>query len=571
MPTISIDRKDFQALLGPLSPTPQLTNADIESWLQLVKGELKDHDQETGELRIELQDSNRPDLWSCEGIARQIRTKLTGTPPGYPFFHGKSRSTPRLTVSPDLHKVRPYVAACTAVGYEVTAAGLAQLIQVQEKLADIFGHKRRTVSIGLYRLAAIVFPLTYTLVKPDEIRFTPLGFDEKMTPQEILSVHPKGLEYASILAGHDRVPLLLDTEGHVLSMPPIINSREIGELRIGDRELLVEVTGTDLRMVLLTLNIMAVNLADRGAVIDAIDIAYPYETEFGKTVRTPHNFGKPRSVPMKMIESALGQAFDAEELRAALVSYGYETTVSRDKVSVTLPPYRNDVMHPVDVAEDVAISRGYGSFVPIMPSEFTVGGLSRLEQVSDRMRDLMVGFGFQEMMSNLLSSRVELVDRMRLQGTPWGQVVEVDNAMAQTYSTLRQSIIPSLLRVESISTRSFYPHRLFEVGEIAIPDATHDLGSRTCLSLGAAIAHAAANFSEIHSTLDLLLYYLGVSYTLEPVSHPSFLDGRAGQIFVNDQAIGVIGEAHPEVLEQWQVTMPTVAFELAIDRLIEKR
>ncbi|HTK88169.1 MAG TPA: phenylalanine--tRNA ligase subunit beta [Nitrospiraceae bacterium] len=569
MPTISIDRKDFLALLGPLAEDHPITNEQIELWLQLVKGELKDHNSETGELRIELQDSNRPDLWSCEGIARQIRIKLTGALSEYSFFHTKSRPVRRLTVAPDLQTVRPYVAACTAVGYEVTAAGLAQLIQVQEKLADIFGHKRRTVSIGLYRLSAIAFPIAYTLVKPDEVRFTPLGFDEKMTPQEILAVHPKGLEYGSILTGHDRLPLLLDTEGHVLSLPPIINSRELGEIRVGDRELLVEVTGTDLRMVLLTLNIMAVNLADRNAAIEAVDIEYPYETEFGKTVRTPYNFSKSRTLPMKSIESALGQRLDAEEIRAALVSYGFETTISRDTVTVTLPPYRNDVMHPVDVAEDVAISRGYGSFVPIMPSEFTVGGLSRLEQASDRIRNLMVGFGFQEMMSNLLSSRLELIDRMRMSGTPWGNVVEVENPMAQTYSTLRQSIVPSLLRVESVSTRSFYPHRLFEVGEVAIPDTTHDLGSRTVLSLGAMIAHAAANFSEIHSSLDLLLYYLGAAYTLEPVNHPSFLDGRVGQIVLNGQPIGVIGELHPEVLEQWQVTMPTVAFELAIDSLIE--
>jgi phenylalanyl-tRNA synthetase beta chain len=565
MPTISIDRKDFEGLLALDRP---LADDQIESWLQLVKGELKDHDGETGELRVELQDSNRPDLWSCEGIARQIRTKLTGSPPTYQFFRSKTRPGRRITVAPDLQRVRPYVAACTAVGYEVTATGLAQLIQVQEKLADIFGHKRRTVSIGLYRLPAIAFPIAYTLVKPDEVRFTPLGFDEKMTPREILAVHPKGLEYGSILAGYDRVPLLLDTEGQVLSLPPIINSREIGEIRVGDQELLVEVTGSDLPMVLLTLNIMAVNLADRGATVDAVDVVYPYETTFGKTIRTPYDFGKPRSLPLQLIESALGQALDADDIQTALVSYGYEATSSRDKASVKLPPYRNDVMHPVDVAEDVAISRGYGSFLPVMPSAFTVGGLSRWEHLSDRIRDLMIGFGFQEMMSNLLSSRLELIDRMRVTGTPWGQVVEVENAMAQTYSTLRQSIIPSLLRVESVSTRSFYPHRLFEVGEVAIPDRAHDLGSQTILSLGTVIAHATANFSEIHSALDLLLYYLDMSYKLEPVNHPSFLDGRAGQIVSNDQPIGVIGELHPEVLEQWQVTMPTVAFELAVDRLL---
>ena len=495
MPTISIDRQDFEGLLGSSLPRP-LTTEQIELWLQLVKGELKDHDQETGELRIELQDSNRPDLWSCEGIARQIRTKVSGARSTYSFFRSKARPSHRLLVAPDLERVRPYVAACTAVGYEVTAAGLTQLIQVQEKLADIYGRKRQTVSIGLYRLAEIVFPINYALVKPDVARFTPLGFDEKMTPQEILAVHPKGLEYGSILAGCERVPLLLDTEGQVLSLPPIINSREIGEIHVGDRALLVEVTGTDLPMVLLSLNIMAVNLADRGAEIGAVEIVYPYETEFGKTIRTPYDFGKTRSIPIKTIASALGQEFSSEDIRDALTTYDYEATPSKDKITVKLPSYRNDLMHPVDVVEDVAISRGYGSFASVMPSDFTVGGLSRLEQLSDRVRDLMVGFGFQEMMSNLLSSRLELVDRMRLAGSAWGQVVEVDNPMAQTYGTLRQSIIPSLLRVESVSTRSFYPHRLFEVGDVAVPDAAHELGSRTVLSLGGMIAHATANFSR---------------------------------------------------------------------------
>ena len=570
MPTISIDRQDFEGLLGSSLPRPLMTE-QIELWLQLVKGELKDHDQETGELRIELQDSNRPDLWSCEGIARQIRTKVSGARSTYSFFRSKARPSHRLLVAPDLERVRPYVAACTAVGYEVTAAGLTQLIQVQEKLADIYGRKRQTVSIGLYRLAEIVFPINYALVKPDVARFTPLGFDEKMTPQEILAVHPKGLEYGSILAGCERVPLLLDTEGQVLSLPPIINSREIGEIHVGDRALLVEVTGTDLPMVLLTLNIMAVNLADRGAEIGAVEIVYPYKTEFGKTIRTPYDFGKARSIPIKTIALALGQEFSSEDIRDALTTYDYEATPSKDKITVKLPPYRNDLMHPVDVVEDVAISRGYGSFASVMPSDFTVGGLSRLEQLSDRVRDLMVGFGFQEMMSNLLSSRLELVDRMRLAGSAWGQVVEVDNPMAQTYGTLRQSIIPSLLRVESVSTRSFYPHRLFEVGDVAVPDAAHELGSRTVLSLGGMIAHATANFSEIHSTLDLLLYYLGVSYSLETVTHPSFLDGRVGRICSQAGAIGVIGELHPEVLEHWQVTMPTVAFELTIDSLLEEK
>ncbi len=568
MPTISINQKDFEQLVG----RPTIAAEPLDAWLPLVKAELKDQDSESGEVRLELHDSNRPDLWSCEGIARQIRIKLQGAASAYPFFKPTPRPKRRIQVMQGLERVRPYIAACTAVGYKMTGEGLAQLVQTQEKLADIFGRKRRTISIGLYRLPQIVFPVTYTLVKPEEVRFTPLGVEEKMSPREILAVHPKGLEYGPILAGHDRLPLLMDEEGQVLSLPPIINSREIGEVRVGDRELFVEVTGTDLPMVLLTLNILAVNLADRGATIEAVEVAYPYATELGKTVRTPFNFQKARSIPIKTIEDALGVPLGAERIRQALLAYGYEASASKDRgaISVKIPPYRNDLMHPLDVVEDVAISRGYGEFTPIMPSQFTVGSLSRLEEMSDRVRDMMVGMGFQEIISNIMASRQELIDRMHLAGSDRDQIVEVENVMTQAYSCLRQWITPSLLRVEAASTRAFYPHRLFEVGEVAVPDATEETGVRTLMVLGALIAHANANFSEAHSCLDLLLFYLDRPYTLEPISHPSFLDGRAGRIVSNGRAVGLIGEMHPEVLEHWQVSMPSVVFELEVDALVNE-
>jgi len=296
---------------------------------------------------------------------------------------------------------------------------------------------------------------------------------------------------------------------------------------------------------------------------------YPYKTRLGKTVRTPFDFGQARAIPIKTIESALGQRLGSEGVCRALSAYGYEARSAGNKVSVKPPPYRNDQMHAVDVVEDVAISRGYGEFTPLMPSQFTVGSLSRVEQVSDRVRDLMVGVGFQEIISNILSSRQELCDRMRLTGTAWEQLLEVDNVMSQSFACLRQWITPSLLRVESASTRAFYPHRLFEVGEVAVLDPCDDQGSRTVLTLGALVTHANANFSEIHSCLDLLLYYMGYPYTLEPIHHPSFLGGRAGQINSRGRAVGLIGELHPEVLEQWQVGMPGVVFELSVDALAE--
>jgi phenylalanyl-tRNA synthetase beta chain len=571
MPTISIFKQDLEALLTiPGDARRSITTEQLEEWLPLVKGELKGQSPETGELRIELQDSNRPDLWCCEGIARQIRAKQQGKLRPYPFLKSRARSRKQLTVAPGLESVRPYVAACAATGYAVTHDGLAQLIQTQEKLADIFGRKRRTVSIGLYRLSQIEFPVTYDLVTPDQARFTPLGMDTVMTLGEILLVHPKGLEYGHILAGQERLPLLRDAKGQVLSFPPIINSREIGEVRVGDEALFVEVTGTNLTMVNLTLNIIAMNLADRGATIEPVEVVYPYKTEQGTNVVTPLDLGKARTLRISTIEQALGQKLGIQPIKQALEAYGYEVTTARDTVSVTLPPYRQDLMHAMDVVEDVAISRGYSDFQPIMPSQFTVGGLSQVETASDRVRDFMVGMGFQEIISNILGSPQVLSEAMRLEGTEWGQLVEVDNVMSQSYSALRQWILPSLLRVEAASSRAFYPHRIFEVGEVARPDGTHELGSQTLTVLGALMVHATAHFSEIHSCVDTLFYYLNQAYQLEPLQHPSFLEGRAGLILSEGKRVGLIGEIHPEVLERWQIAVPAVAFEVDVTQLVTR-
>ncbi|GKS56773.1 phenylalanine--tRNA ligase beta subunit [Nitrospira sp.] len=568
MPTIVFHPSEFERLLAASrGKGMRLTPAQLEALLPLVKGEFKGQDSETGEWRVELQDSNRPDLWCCEGIARQVRTKRAGRPPVYPFFHTKKPPTRQVRVARGMDKVRPYVAACAALGYEVTQSGLAQLIQTQEKLADIFGRKRRTVSIGVYRLPAIQFPVTYDLVDPNGARFTPLGMDTPMTLGEILMVHPKGLEYGSIVSGGNRLPVLRDEVQQVLSFPPIINSREIGEVRVGDQDLFIEVTGTDLHMVVLALNIFAVNLSDRGAKIEPVEVHYPYQTPLGKRVRTPGDFGQCRRVPFSAIGTALGESLKPTEVRRTLRAYGYDVSTSGQHLTVKLPPYRNDLMHTVDVVEDVAICRGYDSFTPEMPQQFTVGGLSQIEQRSDRMRDLMVGLGYQEVISNILGSRQEYVERMRVQETEWGQVVEVDNVMSLNYACLRPSLLPSLLRVESASGRAFYPHRLFEAGEVAHPNSSSAVGSDTRLALGVLAVHAGVTFSELHSALDLLLYYAGYTYELRPLTHPSFLEGRAGEIVVKESSVGYVGELHPEVLDQWQITVPAAAFELDLSAL----
>ena len=568
VPTISIKKKDLERLSGI-----SFTLDEIELHLQLVKGEFKGYDPAKDELRVELGDSNRPDLWCCEGIARQIRGKLKGEWSDYTFFNkNASDKAGDIIVSEGMKEIRPFVGGFTATGISVDDEMLVQLIQTQEKISEIFGSKRRRISIGIYNLSNMSFPVYYNAVNPDETAFTPLGFEEKMTLKEILEKHPKGQAYGNILKGLSKFPLLTDSKNNVLSFPPVINSRELGEVKVGDTELFVEVTGLDLRLVTLVLNILAVNLNDRGASIGIVETVYPYETEFGKNVGIPFDFITPLTLSIRDAEKAIGEKLSLDEVASLLDGYGYQVKKKADSLDVTPPPFRDDIMHPIDVCEDIAISRGYNTFTPVMPSVMTVGGLTEIEMFTDLVRGHMIGSGFQEIISNILTSKEDILEKMCLTE---GKVVEVDNVMSANYSVLRHWVVPSLMRIEAESIKSFFPHKTFETGETAIPDPSHNLSSSTLIKCAAMLSHPGANFSEIHSVLEILMYYLQIEYRLVAGNHKSFIEGRMGCVYAGDNIVGLIGEIHPEVLRRWDIHMPCSAFELDLDKLlklyIEKR
>ncbi len=559
MPTIDIKKSDLDGLIGK-----KLALSALEKLLMLAKAELKEYVAETDDLKVELSDSNRPDLWSAEGIARQIRVSLSGKPEEHSYVKHGRKATREIRVAKEMGSVRPYIAACTANGLRMNDDVLAQMIQSQDKLSEIFGRKRATVSIGIYELNRIVFPVEYRLAEPTSVSFTPLGMEEKVNLAEILERHPKGIAYGGIVKSFPKYPVLTDGMGRVLSFPPIINSREIGEVKTQTRNVLIEVTGTDLRMTVITLNILAASFYDRGAEIEPVLVVFPYDTGLGKRVTVPYDASRTVSVPLSRFSAGLGEDVSLEEVKKYLGSYGHKVTAGRGRLSVTVPPFRDDIMHAMDLVEDYAISRGYDSFEPVMPRQSTVGSVSRIELLSDTVRGHMMGCGFQEVMSNILCSREELEYAM-----PEGEkLVEVDNVMSLAYSVLRNRVIPSLLNVEAASSKAFYPHRIFEVGEVSVFDRKENMGSRTDLNLAAMISHPGANFSEMHSSLDTLLYYLGLEYELDPADHPLFMQGRCGKVMSGGVAIGHIGEMRPEVLEGAHITMPCSAFEINLDTIL---
>ncbi|MBR1614527.1 MAG: phenylalanine--tRNA ligase subunit beta, partial [Treponema sp.] len=131
-------------------------------------------------------------------------------------------------------------------------------------------------------------------------------------------------------------------------------------------------------------------------------------------------------------------------------------------------------------------------------------------------------------------------------------------------------IIASLLRAESAAANAIFPHKIFEIGKVAFLDDKENTGTRTIQSLGFLTAANNANFNDLASEVATLLYYLDHKYEVVETSDPRFIPGRQAGVMVNGKQIGVFGEIHPQVLENWQITVPCVAGELDVEALMPK-
>jgi phenylalanyl-tRNA synthetase beta chain len=598
MPTITVSRQDLYRLSG--LPT-SYSLAELDDALALVKGELGsrtydgltlrtagagwiESDQEF-KLRIELKDTNRPDLWSVEGIARHLRDHRRGHGQSYDFFTDQPAEL-TLEVDPALESIRPFAGGFLADGGVVDEESLRALIETQETLTRNFGHKRSSFSMGVYDGDHIVFPVRFRAVGRQEVRFEPLPPSSsplewppgaELTPQEILERHPTGQEYAGILAGHEHVPLLADATGAVLALIPVINSAGLGRVLPGMTRLFVDVTGTEQEHCLLALNILATNLADRGWSIHPVTTHYPYDTPRGRRVTVPHPMPITQTVPLGEFSRLLGEPLDAGDIVGKLTAYGVAAREDKAGIVATIPSYRQDYLHPVDVIEDYAISRGYDAIAATMAQEFTVGRLDPLTEFEDLVRDLLIGFGFEEAICNILTNGANLRQRMAVvtAGAPpfhGGPTVRIANVMSQSYSHLRDWIIPSLLEIEAQSAGALYPHRVFEVGEVAVFDLAANLGSRTESRLAAIIAADDASFDSVQSPLYALLGALGISFQVTHWPHPSFIEGRSALVTVEQPGedavpLGFLGELSPQVLTNWGARTPVAALELSLDRM----
>ena len=546
MPTITIDRKEFDKLMGKGYPDELLKDR-----ISLLGTDLEKLDSR--EIVVEIF-PNRPDMLSAQGFVRALKTFM-GTGKGLKEYVVKKPPKDfKVIIEKSVHMVRPYTTCAIVRGLKFDDQKIKEVVQIQEKLHTTFGRNRERVAIGIYPFEKITLPIRFVGRKPKEVRFVPLEGRSEMNGLQILNQHPAGRSYSHLLEGKSVFPFFIDAAGEVLSMPPIINSERTGKITEETKDVFIECSGFDMNMLDMCPNMIVTALSDMGGTVYAMRLEYP-----DKKITTPDLRPKRMKVDLNCINKWLGLDLKMKDFRRLFERMGY----SFDGKGVKIPAYRSDIMHPVDLAEDIAIAYGYENFDAEIPNVSTIGEEDPFEVFKKRVADLMVGLGFIETVTYHLTNKEDMNKKMLTDV----DYIELVNPANIEYDILRSWMTPGLMKVLSENTRHDYPQKIFDIGSVFKKNPRKETGVEEFVRIACVSCHKDANYTETRQYLDYLFSSLGLKHKIVKTEHPSFIEGRAGRVSVNGKKIAYIGEIHPKVLDNFGVEQPVCAFELNLTDL----
>ena len=554
MPTINLNRKVIESILGR-----HFEDDYLKDRISYLGTDLEKVDE--NEIIVEIF-PNRPDMLSEYGFARAMSSFLK-------IKKGLSKynvlqSNEKVVVHKEVAKVRPYTVCAIVKNLHLDDEKIKEIIQIQEKLHITFCRNRKKAAIGIYPLEKIKFPIAYTAKKPQQIIFQPLDSAREMDANEIIAEHPAGKEYGHLLKGADVYPVFIDANDDVLSVPPIINSEKTGRVTEHTNEFFIECSGFDLSTLQLLLNMLVSSFADMGGHIYSMKVEYPKEKYPMESITTPNLEPREMKIDYGYINKLLGLSLSDEEIHACLEMMGYGIKTGTANAGIALVPgYRADILHTVDLAEDVAIAYGYENFEPEIPKVATIANENKLEKFSKNICSMLVGLGFQEVNTYHLTNRKSQCGKMNCDIG----VIELANALTEDFNALRAWIIPNILDVLATNKTREFPQKIFDIGAIFKKSADTETGILEHIRLAAATSNAKADFAESKSVLDNIFRMLSMEYELVQDDHPSFIPGRVGRVICNGKKVGYLGEIHPKVLENFNIEMPVSCFEINLSEI----
>ncbi|MFX0047568.1 MAG: phenylalanine--tRNA ligase subunit beta, partial [Candidatus Hermodarchaeota archaeon] len=454
MPTLELKIERLERLVGR-----NLDIKELEYDLQWISLDLEGINEEEQKIKVEY-NPNRPDFSSPEGIARALKGyyELELGLPSYDL----TPSDIELDVDPSVKKVRPYIVCGVVRNIDLDEDEVATLMNIQEQLHWAVGRDRKKVAIGVHDLDKVEPPYKYTAVKPDSVSFTPLhGDGYPMNLEEILLLHDKGIEYAHILEGKELYPIIFDKNNEVLSFPPVING-ELTTVTDETKNLFLDLTGTDFKAINLALNILATTLADMGAKIETVKVVYEGEKE----IVTPNLDAIKWEINIDYVNSYIGLNLSPDDMIKCLqkVRMDAEKSTKKNHLYVYTPAFRGDIMHPVDFTEEVAI--GYGYFnIPKTIREGCIGQYHPIQTFLNKIRTIMIGAGYLEVLNFILTSSEKQYDYMK-QDYDEINLIQISNPVSKEYNTTRISLLPNLMDTIRFNRSEEKPIRIFEVGDV---------------------------------------------------------------------------------------------------------
>ncbi|EMA70263.1 phenylalanine--tRNA ligase subunit beta [Halorubrum distributum] len=577
MPVVDVDPDELRELTGH----EEKDDAELKEGLFGLGLEFEGETDE-GMFQFEFA-PDRLDRLSVEGVARSLR-----------YHYGDARGVyvpntndPEWSIEVDesVPDERPYVTGAVVRGVDLDEAALESLIQLQEKLHATMGRGRAKGAIGIHDLAMVKgAPLqegaepsiTYRGVDPDGDTFVPLDANDELTPNEVLDEHDTGTTYADLVEGLDRYPAIYDDLG-LFSFPPVINGKRT-EVTTGSRELFVELTGTDQWTIDRMCNIICYALSARGATIEAVEVNYAdgatHPSEYGAELVRPNLDVDEKAVSHDRIETLLGVDFEPEEVVDCFERAGLDASYTLDEdvtYEVSIPPYRVDVLHPLDLVDDVGRAYGFDNLEPRYPDVGTVGGRHERSRLEDAVRTSLVGLGFEDLLNFHMTSGTENYDRMNVEAGSdafgGGDPVEITEPYSEEYTQLRTWALPSLVMLLERNTHNAYPQDVAEVGFVAERDGAEDANVAESRHVAGAVARRDASYEAAKGRLQALCDDFGAELATPRTEHPSFIEGRAADVEIDGERVGVIGELHPAVLVEHDLEVPVAAFEFDLDAL----
>mmetsp|Transcript_6560 Transcript_6560/g.5890 ORF Transcript_6560/g.5890 Transcript_6560/m.5890 type:complete len:320 (-) Transcript_6560:663-1622(-) len=302
----------------------------------------------------------------------------------------------KMTVTKATGQIRPFVVGAVLRNFKFTKGIYESFIDLQDKLHHNICRKRTLVAIGTHDLDSVKGPFVYDAKKPEDIVFKPLDFGKKpfadkdqpptqetqlpppteMNARQVLDYfrnHQQLREYLHIIENSEVYPVIYDSNGVVLSLPPIING-EHSKINENTKNIFIESTATDYTRALVVLNIMVTMFSRYCAepfTFEPVEIVYEKD---GSSKVTPDVTVRQVETELHYVERLTGIKFTTDEVNKLLGRMGIESkTIAENKVSASVPITRSDILHPCDIAEDIAIAYGYNNLEFKLPKATTTG------------------------------------------------------------------------------------------------------------------------------------------------------------------------------------------------------